>query len=85
MKQNTLKLRLKSLDCKMLDQSCERIVIAAKMTKIIGPIVLPVIGEPRVYKRMIEFINPASSLIEKLMHLELPYGVEIAIKQDSAD
>ena len=37
--------------------------------------------ERRTHKRLIEIVNPNGATIDALQHIDLPSGVEIAIKQ----
>jgi small subunit ribosomal protein S10 len=37
--------------------------------------------EMRTHKRLIDIINPSSSVMDALMRLELPAGVDVEIKQ----
>lgn len=36
--------------------------------------------EMRVHKRLIDIVDPTSDTIDALMHLDLPYGVNVEIK-----
>jgi small subunit ribosomal protein S10 len=37
--------------------------------------------EMRTHKRLIDIINPSSEVMDSLMKLELPAGVDVEIKQ----
>ncbi len=96
-----VRIRLKSYDHKVLDNSCRQIIETALRhdIKVMGPIPLPtekhryVVNrstfvhkaskeqfETRIHKRLIEVFNPTSQLIDSLMRLSLPAGIEIEIK-----
>ncbi len=34
----------------------------------------------KIHKRLIDIVNPTNQTIDSLMHLELPAGVEVAVK-----
>ncbi len=101
--QNTTKIRvkLKSFDHKVLDDSLAKIKRTAESTgaKIVGPILLPTKirkytilrsvhtdkksreqFEGRVHCRLIDIVEPSPKTIDELMKLDLPAGVDIAIK-----
>jgi small subunit ribosomal protein S10 len=102
MAQTKLKIRLKSYDHALLDQSAKKIVDSVKRAgaTVNGPIPLPtekevftILRSPfvnkdsreqferRTHKRLIEIVNPNGATIDALQHIDLPSGVEIAIKQ----
>jgi len=97
-----LKIRLKSYDHSLLDQSAKKIVDSVKKAgaKVNGPIPLPTEREVftilrsvfvnkdsreqferRTHKRLIEIVNPNDKVIDALQHIDLPSGIDIAIKQ----
>jgi small subunit ribosomal protein S10 len=96
-----IRIRLKSFDHKVLDESVSRIVSTAERSgaKVVGPIPLPtekqifcVLRSPhvdkesrehfemRTHKRIIDILNPTSQTVEHLSSLDLPSGVDVAIK-----
>jgi small subunit ribosomal protein S10 len=96
-----LRIRLKSYDHSLLDQTTKKIVETVKRAgaKINGPIPLPtekevftILRSPfvnkdsreqferRTHKRLVEIINPDEKVFDALKHIELPSGVDIAIK-----
>lgn len=96
-----IRIKLKSYEHNLIDQSAERIVETAKRTgaRVSGPIPLPTEKEivtilrathkykdsreqfeRRTHKRLIDILNPNQKVVESLMSLELPAGVEIEIK-----
>ena len=102
MAKEKIKIRLKSYDHRLLDQSAKKIVESAKKSgsAVNGPIPLPtekeiftILRSPhvnkdtreqferRTHKRLIEIVEPTPQTIEALMHIDLPSGVDIAIKQ----
>ncbi len=102
MAQTKLKIRLKSYDHALLDNSAKKIVDSVKRAgaTVNGPIPLPtekevftILRSPfankdsreqferRTHKRLIEIVNPNGATIDALQHIDLPSGVEIAIKQ----
>ena len=96
-----MRIRLKSYDHNLIDQSAEKIVDTAKSmgAKVSGPIPLPTDKEIitilravhkykdareqfeyRTHKRVIDILKPTKKVVEALMGIELPAGVEIEIK-----
>ena len=96
-----MRIRLKSYDHNLIDQSAEKIVDTAKRmgAKVSGPIPLPTDKEIitilravhkykdareqfeyRTHKRVIDILKPTQKVVEALMGIELPAGVEIEIK-----
>ncbi len=96
-----MRIRLKSYDHNLIDQSCEKIVDTAKRmgAKISGPIPLPTEKEvitilravhkykdsreqfeTRTHKRVIDILKPTQKVVEALMNVDLPAGVDIEIK-----
>ena len=96
-----IRIRMKSYDHKILDDSVEEIVEVANRTgaEVIGPVPLPtkrriytVLRSPhvnkksreqfemRTHKRLIDIIDPTSAVMDALMKLELPAGVDVEIK-----
>jgi small subunit ribosomal protein S10 len=101
MAKGRIRVRLKSFDNRVIDQSCQLILDTALRTgaKVVGPVPLPtkstrytVNRSPfidknsrehfvlKTHKRLIDIMEPTSKTIDSLMHLELPAGVDIAIK-----
>jgi len=96
-----IRIKIKSYDHKVLDNSCKQIVETASryVSEIIGPIPLPTEihrytvnrstfidknsreqFELRIHKRLIDILNPNQKVIDALMNLNLPAGVDIEIK-----
>ena len=96
-----IRIKLKSYDHTLIDQSAERIVEVAKRTgaRVSGPIPLPTEKEIvtilrathkykdsreqfelRNHKRLIDIIKPSQKVVDALMSVELPAGVEIEVK-----
>jgi small subunit ribosomal protein S10 len=96
-----IRIKIKSYDHKVLDNSCKQIVDTAAryVSDIIGPIPLPTEihrytvnrstfidknsreqFELRVHKRLIDILSPNQKVIDALMTLNLPAGVDIEIK-----
>ncbi len=101
MANQNIRIRLKSYDHRLLDQSAQKIVDTVKKTgsKISGPIPLPTEKEVftilrsvhvnkksreqferRTHKRLIDIVDPNPQTIDRLMHLDLPSGVDIILK-----
>ena len=98
-----LRIRLKSYDHRLLDQSAKKIVDSVKKagSTVNGPIPLPtekeiftILRSPhvnkdsreqferRTHKRLIEIVDPNSQTLEALKHIDLPSGVDIALKSN---
>ena len=96
-----IRIKLKSYEHKLIDQSAERIVETAKRTgaRVSGPIPLPTEKEiitilravhkykdsreqfeQRTHKRLIEIRKPSQKVVEALMSVELPAGVDLDVK-----
>jgi small subunit ribosomal protein S10 len=96
-----LRIKLKSYDHKVIDNSARQIVETALRygTEVLGPVPLPTEihkytvnrssfvhkdareqFEMRVHKRLIDILNPDQKIIDALMNLNLPAGVDIEIK-----
>jgi len=96
-----IRIRLRSYDHKVLDNSARQIVetVLRYGAEILGPVPLPTEihkytvnrssfvhkdareqFEIRVHKRLIDVINPNPKVIDALMSLNLPAGVDIEIK-----
>jgi len=96
-----LRIKLKSYDYRVIDNSAKQIVETALRYggEVAGPIPLPTEikkytvnrssfvhknsreqFERRIHKRLIDIFNPHPDLIEALMNLTLPVGVDIEIK-----
>ena len=101
--QERIRIKLRSYDHRMLDNSVARIVETAQKTGAIvaGPVLLPVRikkytvlrsphtdkksreqFEMRIHKRLIDLKSPTSKTVDKLMKLDLPAGVDVAIKSN---
>ncbi len=100
-KKQKIKLKLKSYDHRILDNSLKNIVEVVKKTgaKISGPILLPTKiskytvqrsvhadkksreqFELKVYKRLMEIIDPTPATMMALEKLTLPAGIDVIIK-----
>jgi len=96
-----IRIKLKSCDHRLLDQSVKEIVGIAKRSgaRISGPIPLPtkrevftVLRSPhidkksreqfeiRIHKRLIDFVNPSTKIVDALSKLNLPAGVDVEVK-----
>ena len=96
-----IRIKIKSYDHKVLDNSCKQIVDTAAryVSEIIGPVPLPTEirrytinrstfvhkdareqFELRVHKRLIDIFSPNQKVIDALMSLNLPAGVDVEIK-----
>ncbi len=96
-----IRIRLKSFDHKILDNSAAKIVETAKRTgaDVSGPVPLPTQKEiitilravhkykdsreqfeMRTHKRLIDILGPTQQTVDALTKLDLPAGVDIAIK-----
>ncbi len=75
-----IRIKLKSYDHSLVDKSAEKIVKTVKSigAVISGPIPLPT--HKRSYKRLIDIYNATPKIVDALMKLELPSGVEVEIK-----
>ena len=101
--QERIRIKLRSYDHRMLDNSVARIVETAQKTGAIvaGPVLLPVRikkytvlrsphtdkksreqFEMRIHKRLIDLKSPTSKTVDELMKLDLPAGVDVAIKSN---
>ncbi len=99
--QPKLRLRIKSYDHKLIDNSARQIIETAirNGAEVVGPIPLPTDFrrytvnrstfvdkdsreqfELRIHKRLIDILNPNQKVIDALMNLNLPAGVDIEIK-----
>ena len=89
-----IRIRLKSYDHNLIDQSAAKIVETVKRTgaKVSGPVPLPTRKEVvtilravhkfelRTHKRLIDVLSPSAKTIDALKHLDLPAGVDIELK-----
>ncbi len=96
-----IRIKLKSYDHRILDQTAKDIVYATKQqgADVSGPVPLPVkrslftvIRSPfidkrsreqfeyKIHKRLIELSDVSSEIVDALMRLEIPAGVEIEIQ-----
>ena len=89
MAKNTMRIRLKAYEHRILDDSAKKIVEAATKhgaKKVVGPVPLHKYKdsreqfEIRTHKRLIEIVAPTKETIDSLQRLELPSGVDIEIK-----
>ena len=96
-----IRIRLQAYDHRILDQSVNEILEAAKRagSMVDGPVPLPTRIERwsvnrsphvdkksmeqfeiRTHKRMLDIVNPNAKAVDELKKLNLPAGVDIAIK-----
>jgi small subunit ribosomal protein S10 len=97
----SLRIKIRAYDNKIIDQSAKQIIEAAERQgiEVVGPVPLPTQThkytvnrssfvhkdsreqyEMRVHKRLIDIYNPTSRIIDAMMNLNLPAGVDIEIK-----
>ena len=90
-----IRIRLKSFDHRLIDQSAQEIVDTAKRTgaQVCGPVPLRfnVLTSPhvnkdardqyeiRTHKRMIDIVQPTDKTVDALMKLDLAAGVDVQI------
>lgn len=100
-KDSKIRIKIKSYDHKVLDNSCKQIIDAASrfVSLIVGPLPLPTTirrytvnratfidknareqFEIRTHKRLIDIFDPNPKVVDALMNLNLPAGVDIEIK-----
>ena len=81
-KQQRIRIRLKSFDSRSIDNSSIRIVETAQSSgaKVLGPIPLPTSKKKWCILRLIDIIDPPASTVDALMQIDLPAGVNIEIK-----
>ena len=100
-KTQRIRIRLQAYDHRILDQSVNEILDAAKRagSMVDGPVPLPTRIERwsvnrsphvdkksmeqfeiRTHKRMLDIVNPNAKAVDELKKLNLPAGVDIAIK-----
>lgn len=103
-KSQTIRIRLKSFDHRLIDISTKEIVETAKRTgaQVCGPIPLPTRKERftilisphadkdardqyeiRVYKRLVDIVEPTDKTVDALMKLDLAAGVDVQISLDN--
>lgn len=101
MPKGRIRIKLKSFDHRLIDETCQKLVATATKTgaSVVGPIPLPTKKEIYVvnkspfidkdsrehfglktHKRLLDIINPTNQTIDSLMHLDLPAGIDVAIK-----
>ena len=93
MAKNTMRIRLKAYEHRILDDSAKKIVEAATKhgaKKVVGPVPLPtekqvvtILRAVHKYKdsrEQFEIVAPNKETIDSLQRLELPSGVDIEIK-----
>ena len=88
--QSRIRIKIKAYDHKVIDSSVRQIVETALRygAEVHGPTPLPTEThkyareqfEMRIHKRLIDIINPTPQVIDALMDLNLPAGVDIEIK-----
>ena len=88
----TIRIRLKAFDHRLIDQSAKEIVETAKRTgaAVRGPIPLPISPhvnkdardqyEIRTHKRLMDILDPTDKTVDALMKLDLSAGVDVQIK-----
>ncbi len=102
MVKDKIRVRLRSFDVELVDQSAKSIVQTVQKSgvKVSGPVPLPtrinrftVLRSPhvnkksreqfemRTFKRLIDILEPTPAVMDALMKLELPAGVDVYIKQ----
>jgi len=97
MTKDRIRVRLRGFDVELIDQSSRAIVqtVVKAGAKVAGPIPLPTRinkspfvnkksreqFEMRTHKRLIDILDPTSKVMDALMKLELPAGVDVEIKQ----
>jgi len=93
MQNQSIRIRLKAFDHKLIDTSTQEIVETARRTgaQIRGPIPLPTRKEKftilisrdqyeiRTHKRLIDIVEPTEKTVDALMKLSLAAGVEVQI------
>jgi len=67
MSNQRIRIRLKSFDHRLIDQSAQEIVETAKQYEI------------RTYKRLIDIVQPTDKTVDALMKLDLAAGVDVQI------
>ena len=80
-----IRIRLKAYDHEILDQSTEKIVqtVLRTQAKVLGPVPLPT-DEMRVHKRLVDIVEHTPKTVDSLQRLDLPAGVDIEIKIQTA-
>ena len=81
----TIRIRLKAFDHRVLDTSTREIVSTAKRTgaQVRGPIPLPTRIEQfeiRTHKRVLDIVDPTPQTVDALMKLDLAAGVDVEIR-----
>nr|YP_009395240.1 ribosomal protein S10 [Bryothamnion seaforthii]ARW64008.1 ribosomal protein S10 [Bryothamnion seaforthii] len=100
-KQNKIRIKLRTFNHSLLQNSCQSIINAAKITetKVIGPVSIPtkrkiycLLRSPhvdkdsrehfeiRIHTKVIDINEPSTQIIDALMKLNIPAGVDIEIK-----
>ena len=92
MANNTMRIRLKAYEHRILDDSAKKIVEAATKHGATEKQVVTILRavhkdkdsreqfEIRTHKRLIEIVAPSKETIDSLQRLDLPSGVDIEIK-----
>jgi len=87
----TIRIRLKAFDHRLIDRSAKEILETAKRTgaRVLGPIPLPTKKERfnardqyelRTHKRLMDIVDPTEKTVDALMKLDLAAGVDVQIK-----
>ncbi len=88
MSNQRIRIRLKSFDHRLIDQSSQEIVETAKRTgaQVCGVLTSPHVNkdardqyEIRTYKRLIDIVQPTDKTVDALMKLDLAAGVDVQI------
>jgi small subunit ribosomal protein S10 len=85
MQGQTIRIRLKAFDFRVLDASTQEIVNTAKRTgaQVRGPHIDKKSRdqwEIRTHKRLLDIIDPTPQTVDALMKLDLAAGVDVEIK-----
>ncbi|MGC8829929.1 MAG: 30S ribosomal protein S10 [Verrucomicrobiia bacterium] len=101
MANQTIRIKLRAYDHRLIDQAVKEIVETVKRTgsRLSGPIPLPTrierftvhrsphadkksmeTFEQRTHKRLLYIVDPSAKTVDELKKLNLPAGIDIAIK-----
>ncbi|MGC8743346.1 MAG: 30S ribosomal protein S10 [Verrucomicrobiia bacterium] len=101
MANQTIRIKVKAYDHRLIDQAVKEIVETVKRTgsRLSGPIPLPTrverftvhrsphadkksmeTFEQRTHKRLLYIIDPSAKTVDELKKLNLPAGIDVAIK-----
>ena len=87
-----IRVRLKSYDHTLIDAAAEKIVDVAKKNGATEKEIVTILRavhkykdsreqfEMRTHKRLIDIVKPSQKVVDALMNVELPAGVEIEVK-----